>query len=59
MSPEEKALASASAQCRTMIAAGHASCEDGATHVASSRNAVARSLSLLSRTKRQIHIGAD
>ena len=52
MSPVDENLASLSAICRTMVAAGHASCEEGANHVRQSRRAVARSLELLSKTKR-------
>jgi hypothetical protein len=54
MSPEDKALAIASAQTRTMIVGGLASCEDGANHIRQSKKAVAGSMRLLSNTKRQI-----
>jgi hypothetical protein len=51
MSPQDTALASVAAQCRTIIAAGHASCEDGANHIRQSKEAIARSLKLLSETR--------
>lgn len=50
MSTEDKTLANISAICRTIVAAGHVSCEDGANHIRQSRRAVARSLELLSKT---------
>lgn len=55
MSPlSRRRLASAATKCRTIVSAGHASCEDGRTHVMTSRSAIARSLELLSRTSYQV-----
>ena len=54
MSPENEVLASLSAICRTMVAGGHASCEEAADQIRQSRKAVARSLELLSKTNKQL-----
>ncbi len=52
MPPEDEALATIRAQSRTMIVHGAVSCRDGANHVSASKEAVARSMQLLSKTKR-------
>lgn len=54
MHPADKALALASSQSRAMISAGHTSYAEGAAHVRQSKEAVARSLDLLSSTKVKI-----
>lgn len=51
---DEDTLGSVSTQACALIRAAHASCEDGQSHVRSSKRAVARSLRLLSATQQQV-----